>query len=35
MNYALDEATYYGTSDQISIDLANGTTTRVINYIIA
>lgn len=35
MNDALDEATYYGTSDQISIDLAKGTTTRVINYIIA
>jgi hypothetical protein len=35
MNSALEEDNYYGTSDQISIDLANSTTTRVINYIIA
>lgn len=35
MNASLGEATYYATSDQVSTDLANGTTTRVINYIIA
>ena len=35
MNSALEEDTYYGSSDQISIDFANSTTTRVINYIIA
>jgi len=35
MNAALEETTYYGTSDQITVDLATGTTTRVIQYIIA
>jgi hypothetical protein len=35
MDAALEETDFYGTSDQISIDLANGSTTRVINYIIA
>lgn len=35
MNDALNEGTYYGVSDQTTIDLANGTTTRVISYIIA
>lgn len=35
MNAALGEDTYYGTSDKISIDLSSGTTTRVIQYIIA
>lgn len=35
MNNALEESTYYATSDQISIDLSNGSTTRVIQYIIA
>lgn len=36
MNDALEESgAYYATSDQITTDLVNGTTTRVINYIIA
>jgi len=35
MNNALEETTYYGVSDQISIDMLNGATTRVIQYIIA
>jgi hypothetical protein len=35
MNAALEEAAYYATSDQVQINLANGVTTRVINYIIA
>ena len=35
MNEALDETTYYGTSDQITSDLRSGTTTRVIQYVIA
>lgn len=35
MNAALEEDNYYATNDQITIDLVNGTTTRVIQYIIA
>jgi hypothetical protein len=35
MNASLEETTYYATSDNFSIDLMNGTTTRVITYIIA
>ena len=35
MNASLEETTYYATSNNFSIDLTNGTTTRVITYIIA
>lgn len=35
MNTALEESNYYASDDQISIDLSSGTTTRVIQYIIA
>ncbi len=34
LNAVLGEDTYYITSDQTTIDLANGTTSRVINYVI-
>lgn len=35
MNAALGETNFYASSDQISIDLSSGVTTRVIQYIIA
>jgi hypothetical protein len=35
MNNSLEEAVYYATSDVVTTDFVNGTTTRVINYIIA